>query len=212
MFQATGTAREIEQHAVNMLRGVLFSWYDEEERRKRFHTRVQQFTFEMVFGGDVIGTWGSETNALLLWSRTLLDRFSDHAPKNLRLNLHRGIHSAVGMYVFCTSDRGGVATPMAAQEFCNRAKVHLRAVLELNIAFKPKHHQLAHMCRKLLKCVTPALWGDWREEIENKDMKEVAKAAHYSVWERRILVNHRRAFGVRSSRHQDRGKRSRVHL
>ena len=96
------------------------------------------------------------------------------------------------------------------QDFCNNVKTHLHAVKALGIAFKPKHHQLAHMVRNLLELGTPALWGNWREETENQDMKRIARAAHYNVWEVRILVNHRRAFGVRSKMHKTRGKRSRA--
>ena len=76
--------------------------------------------------------------------------------------------------------------------------------------FKPKRHQLAHMVQRLLHFGTPALWANWREETENHDMKQIAQKAHAMVWDRRILINHRRAYGVRSKLRKDRGKRART--
>ena len=63
-----------------------------------------------------------------------------------------------------------------AQEFADAAKMHLHAVHDLGIGFKPKHHEIAHAVKKLLHFGTPALWGNWREESENKDLKTMAQA------------------------------------
>ena len=115
VFNAGGTLSERQQHTANRLRQLLFNWYADEEREGRQHTRVQQFTTEMIFG-DVIGTWGSETNAVLLWSQTLLARFASQLPEELRRNLVRGVHSAVGIYQFCADSVGCSTSPSAAQD------------------------------------------------------------------------------------------------
>ena len=98
----------------------------------------------------------------------------------------------------------------ALQEFCDHGKRHLHAVRSLGIDFKPKHHQLAHMINKLLNFGTPMLWGNWREETENNDIKSIARRTHNANWESRVLESHRRTFGV-GSRRAARGQRAKPH-
>ena len=77
---------------------------------------------------------------------------------------------------------------------------HLQAMRELEIEVRAKHHCLAHMVRKLLKYGTPALWACWRDESDNHQLAQLASRAHRLVWSRRVISEHRVAYGSRAAK------------
>ena len=84
------------------------------------------------------------------------------------------------------------------QAFCAHVKKLWHAVRSLELTFKAKHHALSHMVEKLLKYGSPYVWGCWRDETANKALKGISRTAHRRVWHRRVLANHRAAFGIDS--------------
>ena len=85
------------------------------------------------------------------------------------------------------------------KEFCDHVKDLWRGAKALAI-FKPKHHQLAHMISFFRSLGGPYTWGCWRDETGNMYLKAVARQAHRRVWHKRVLSEHRVAFGLMKKR------------
>ena len=82
--------------------------------------------------------------------------------------------------------------------------VHLHAMRQLQIEVRAKHHALSHMGHKLLQYGTPALWACWTDEGENKMLAQLALRAHRLVWSRRLITDHRMAYGSRKVKRRKR--------
>ena len=65
------------------------------------------------------------------------------------------------------------------------------------IDVRATHHALGHMGVKLLEYGTPALLACWTDEGENKMLAQLALRAHRLVWSRRLISEHRLAYGTR---------------
>ena len=187
--------------SVARMRAVLFTWYAEQEAAGTTHSKVQNLTPEMLGapGAPKLGTWGAETNGILLFTRDLLRKreVAGRLPEALAVALTEGADSLAGVHNIIKESRAGACKPAAAQEFCERWKSHLHAMRKLGIEVRAKHHSIAHMCRKLLEYGTPALWACWVDESDNKLLANLALVAHRLVWSRRLLGEHRRAYGTR---------------
>ena len=90
--------------------------------------------------------------------------------------------------------------PPQIQEFADEWKTHMQMIKLLGAEQTPKHHQMAHMIRKLLTCGNPHMWSTWKDESENHELGKLALAAHRSVWSWRVLANHRCSYGVRRAK------------
>ena len=170
--------------SVGRLRNELFQWYNTERDEGRAHSRVQNLTPEMVgtATSHKLGTWGAETNGLLLFSQHLLRVHHDKltAPGLLN-NLIKGCDSLVGIHMIIKNHTGGTCPVAVAQQFTDHTMVHLHAMGQLQIEVRAKHHALSHMGRKLLHYGTPALWACWTDEGENKMLAQLAVRAHRLV-------------------------------
>ena len=188
---------------VDALRGKLFAWYKDEASAGRNHAKVQALTVGMVGESErhLLGSWGAETNGLLFFTRYLLVEFGEKVPdRRLLHHMNSGVTSLISIHdIIKQFPRGPLPLPKI-QEFADNWKQHLQACRGLALQFTPKHHQMAHMVRKLIKCGSPHLWGTWREESENHEVAIMAAHSHRSVWAWRVLVEHRLAHGVRRRR------------
>jgi hypothetical protein len=196
--------------SVGRLRNELFHWYNTERDEGRAHSRVQNLTPEMVgtATSHKLGTWGAETNGLLLFSQHLLSVHRDKltAPGLLN-NLIKGCDSLVGIHMIIKNHTGGTCPVAVAQQFTDHTMVHLHAMGQLQIEVRAKHHALSHMGHKLLHYGTPALWACWTDEGENKMLAQLALRAHRLVWSRRLITDHRMAYGSRKRRKRGSKKR-----
>ena len=187
--------------SVARMRAALFTWYSEQEAAGTTHSKVQNLTPEMLGapGAPKLGTWGAETNGLLLFTRDLLHKrdVAARLPEALAQALTDGADSLAGVHNIIKESRGGACKPTAAQAFCEHWKTHLHAMRNLGIEVRAKHHSIAHVCHKLLDYGTPALWACWVDESDNKLLAHLALSAHRLVWSRRLLSEHRRAYGTR---------------
>ncbi len=193
---APSTAEALFAVNVGRVRELLFTWYAEEAEKGRDHTRCQNLTPEMV-AGDALGTWGAETNGLLLFSVSLMRRFGERLPAEQRRHLGRGLASLVGVHIIISTHKTGMLPTGVVQELADYWKEHLHAVRALGITFKPKHHSMAHVVGKVIKHGAPHLWANWVDEKENHELAQQALIAHRSVWGRRLLSTHRLAYGTR---------------
>ena len=50
-------------------------------------------------------------------------------------------------------------------------------------------HGLAEMATKIAFWGSPGLWGTWKDEAFNKELKAISFRAHRQVWMRRVLRN-----------------------
>lgn len=185
--------------SVARLRAVLFRWYDDETAAGREHSRVQNLTPEMVgrSAAHKLGTWGAETNGLLLFTDHLLRTLGDKIRADALLrSMVRGCGALIGIHNII-KEHAGTIRASVAQAFADHVKAHLHAMRELQIPVRAKHHALSHMAYKLLEYGSPALWACWRDESENKLLAQLALRAHRSVWSRRLIAEHRLAFGTR---------------
>ena len=185
--------------SVARLREHLTRWYESEAAAGRNHSRLSHLTVDMV-SGQKIGTWGAETNGLLLFSAYLLERFEGELPAGVRRHFRRGSDSLVAIHTLIKENEGGKCQVAVAQAFADHVKEHLQAMRELEIEVRAKHHCLAHMVRKLLKYGTPALWACWRDESDNHQLAQLAARAHRLVWSRRVISEHRVAYGSRAAK------------
>jgi hypothetical protein len=193
--------------SLGRLRVDLFNWYAAELAQGRAHSRVQSLTPEMVgtASSHKLGTWGAETNGLLLFSQHLLRVHQHQLPNpDLIRNLVRGCDSLVGIHTIIKTHTGGRCPLGVAQDFTDHTKEHLHAMRELQIEVRAKHHALSHMGAKLLEYGTPALWACWTDEGENKMLAQLALRAHRLVWSRRLISDHRLAWGVRQVKRRKR--------
>ena len=182
------------------LRELLFAWYAEDAKAGRVHAPVQDLTPAMVGASaedEHLGSWGAETNGLLLFCEPLMRRYADTLVEN-RVHFERGLESLLVIHRAITNHKHGRLPVTEVQRFADSWKIHLHAVRALAIGFKPKHHAVAHMVHKLLECGTPHVWANWTDESDNRLLVRIALQAHRLVWARRILSEHRRGFGVRS--------------
>ena len=179
---------------VGCVRELLFSWYNEEEANGRFHARCQDLpaTIVGVSSEHVLGTWGAETNGLLLFSRVLFDKYKDRCDATVQGLLDRGLTSLLTIHTLINTHKTGLVPVREAQLFADSWKTHLRAAAQLGVNFKPKHHAMAHMVRKLLSHGAPHVWANWRDESENKLLARMALVAHRAVWARRLLGDAKR--------------------
>ena len=162
---------------------------------------MQRLTPAMV-GEDAdhqLGSWGAETNGLLLFTQYLLQRFAEKVTSpTVAGNLTKAVSSMVGVHLLIKEYQKGVMPTKQIQEFVDHWKRHIQAMKALGATLKPKHHQMAHMCVKLLTGGTPHLWGTWVEESENHPIAKLGLRSHRSVWPWRVLGDHWRAFGARA--------------
>ena len=149
----------------------------------------------------LLGSWGAETNGLLFFTSFLLADVGGRIP-DLKLlhHMNSGVTSLISIHNIIKQFRKGSLPLPKVQEFADSWKRHLQACRGLALEFTPKHHQMAHMVRKLMRWGSPHMWGTWSEESENHDIAIMALHSHRSVWARRILVEHRVAHGVRRRR------------
>ncbi len=106
-------------------------------------------------------------------------------------------HSLVGIHIIIKEHTSGTVRPSVAQGFADHDKTHLHAMRELQIPVRDKHHALSHMTYKLLQYGSPSLWACWTDESENKMLAQLALRAHRLVWSRKLISEHRLAFGTR---------------
>ena len=193
------TAGELSLLSTGRLRNERFAWYDQELTAGRVHSRVQNLTPEMLGTSTAhkLGTWGAETNGLLLFSRSLLQVHHKVLHPSLAGNLAKGLEALIGIHTIIKEHTGGHCPVDVAQSFADHVKVHLHAMRALEIPVRGKHHALSHTAQKLLRFGTPALWGCWRDESDNKMLAALALRAHRMVWSRRLISEHRMAFGTR---------------
>ena len=118
---------DMAQRYASFLKAFLSQWYKHEEEQGRSPTKTQQLTAEMLFGSGSIGAWGSETNAMLMWSLTLLDSYGGEFPEVLRRNILRGINSAVGAHRCCSDMRQGSVPPAMGQAWLGSKQQHATA-------------------------------------------------------------------------------------
>jgi hypothetical protein len=184
---------------VGRLRDMLWAWYAAETSAGRAHARVQAFTTEMV-GYDrdhQLGTWGAETNGILLFCHSLLVAFGGMVQRDLAGHLRNGLDGLLYIHnVFKEYECGAIPTSVI-QGFSDNWKKHLHALRAMDVTFRPKHHAMAHMVRKIIDFGAPSAWGNWTEESDNRFLKALALRAHRTVWARRVLGEHRKAFGTR---------------
>ena len=194
-----GTIESYVAVCVNHLREMLFAWCTTEATAGRIHARVQDFPVSMVgLSKDaVLGSWGAETNGLLLFCGDLLLKYKHRLVADVAENVEKGMSSIIVIHKIITGYKTGSLPPDKTQLVSDNWKTHLRAMRALEIVFKPKHHAMAHCIYKLLTHGAPHIWSNWVDESENKLLSNMALAAHRSVWARRILVDHRLIFGVR---------------
>ena len=188
------------ESCVGALREKLFQWYRTEEAAKRKHTRVQLLTVGMVglSSGHQLGSHGSETNGLLLFTNSLLAEFSARIPDaQWKYHMTNAMSSLVANHHIIKEYRKGMLPIQQTQQFTENWKRHVQSIRALELNFTPKHHQVAHMCNKMLKYGSPHAWGTWVEEGENHEVALMGGHAHRSVWARRLLTEHRVARGVR---------------
>ena len=188
------------ESCVGVVRERLFQWYREEEAAHRTHTRVQLLTVGMVglSSGHQLGSHGSETNGLLLFTNSLLAEFSARIPDaQWRYHATNAMSSLVANHQIIKEYRKGMLPIQKTQQFAENWKRHVQSLRALEINFTPKHHQVAHMVHKMLKYGSPHAWGTWVEEGENHEVALMGGHAHRSVWARRLLTEHRVARGVR---------------
>lgn len=181
------------------LRNELFAWYDQELAAGSVHSRVQNLTPEMIGTSSQhkLGTWGAETNGLLFFSRSLLQVHRHALHHAVANNLAKGIEALIGIHTIIKEHTGGHCPVDVAQRFADHVKVHMHAMRALEIPVRAKHHQLSHMAHKLVRFGTPALWGCWRDESDEQMLAQLALRAHRMVWSRRLISEHRMAFGTR---------------
>jgi len=187
---------------VHRLREMLFAWYASEAEAGRIHARMQDFPVGIVglARDSVLGTWGAETNGLLLFCGELLSRYGDRLSADLRPAMKSGMSSIIEIHNIITTFKTGCLPPDKMQAFTDNWKIHLRAMRTLNIEFRPKHHAMAHCIFKLITHGAPHVWSNWVDESENKLLSNMALASHRLVWARRILIDHRMTYGVRRKR------------
>ena len=190
---------EFLQKSLARLRDALFRWYGDEQVAGRDHSRVQNLTPEMIgkSSDHKIGTWGAETNGLLFFSKHLLSLHQEQLSAPLRQSLIKGCDSLVGIHTIIKEHTSGTVRAGVAQAFADHVKTHLHAMRELQIPVRAKHHGLSHMTYKLLQYGSPSLWACWTDESENKMLAQLALRAHRLVWSRRLIAEHRLAFGAR---------------
>ena len=125
MLRFGGTDKsDMAQRYASFLKALLFQWCKREEEQGRSPTKAQQLTAEMLFGSGSIGARGSVTNAMLMWSLTLLDSYGGEFPEVLRRNILRGINSTVGVHR-CSSDmRQGSVPPAMGQAWLGSKQQH----------------------------------------------------------------------------------------
>jgi len=186
---------------VNRLRELLWAWYSSEAAAGRIHARMQDFPVSIVglTRDSTLGTWGAETNGLLLFCGELLSRYGGRLAADVRVHMELGMSSILAIHKIITTYKTGRLPNDQIQCFADNWKIHLRAMRSLQIGFKPKHHAMAHCIFKLMTHGAPHVWSNWVDESENKLLSNMALAAHRLVWARRILVDHRMIFGVRRS-------------
>ena len=185
---------------VVFLKEQLFQWYADENASGRQHARVQNLTPGMVEPTD-LGTWGAETNGLLLFTHHFLGKYGACIEDlQQRQRVERATASLVAIHRLIKAHKKGQMQPPQIQEFADEWKTHMQMIKLLGAEQTPKHHQMAHMIRKLLTCGNPHMWSTWKDESENHELGKLALAAHRSVWSWRVLANHRRSYGVRRAK------------
>ena len=135
-----------DELAVTKVKQLLFSWYRDEHKAGRKHTKVQALTKGMLtFNGEpYLGLHGSESNGFLLFVRdVLLPSFGLRLGPRLR-PYQDATTSLCTMLEICRAPRGKLSTSLIAS-FCNSVKIHLRAIQRLQLPERPKHHQAAEM-------------------------------------------------------------------
>ena len=117
--------------------------------------------------------------------------------KQALLGPHMDTHSLVMNESFPPprSSSGGIGFARRCPVFSTLAAAK---ALELRI----KHHAMSHLVASMLNFGSPHVWSNWRDEAENKDLARLALRAHRRVWSRRLLVDHRFAYGNKRTRRE----------
>ena len=73
---------------------------------------------------------------------------------------------------------------------------------------KPKDHMLIHLSDRIRFMGSPSLYANWLDEGYNRLLRDVAFAAHHTVFDRRVLLEFAQAF--RAQEKEQRTKRQRL--
>eukprot|EP00959_Pyramimonas_sp_CCMP1952_P436182 9134014-Pyramimonas_sp.AAC.1 len=90
----------------------------------------------------------------------------------------------------------GNFTPQQTQSFVDSSLVAVRVMDYFGLAAKPKVHELSHMAHMCLGSGSPRSWAVWFEEGLNRWIAKISRAAHRSVWHRRVLCEFEQTYGL----------------
>ena len=182
-----GPWESVVQASVHIIRSKLFTWYSNEERAGRTHTRLQNLTPNM-FGSHESPTFdlhASETNHFLFFMLTLLDEWTDRMPNHVLWR--RALDALVTMqriydtYQYCNLPDSEL------QRLCDAISTHYRTCKRLRIASKPKHHILKELAVRSRTLGGLALMATFPDEGLNRVIKGIGGTAHRLNWTMRVL-------------------------
>ena len=90
----------------------------------------------------------------------------------------------------------GNFTPQQTQSFVDSCIVASRSMVFFGTHMRPKVHELAHMAHMCFEGGSPNNWAVWLEEGPNRWIAKISRAAHRSVWHRRVLSEFEHTYGL----------------
>ena len=198
-FGVGGTAIHHYPLAVSRIKGMLWTWYRAEQRRRPDEqiTQVQNFTIGLLGNtATSLATKAAETKWLLPFVLSLVERFGEkfsHVENECLRDSGRALQEYIDLL-----DAAPRIVPMPALErMCYCVKAYIDCCHRGNIPLKPKAHMLVHMALRTLRHGNPNEYAVFTDESINRTLAKIAEAAHRSVWEVRAFASFREAERVR---------------
>ena len=143
----------------------------------------------------------AETKYMIPFAVGLLDKFkSKFAP----VEAAKLIEAGQTLWKLCklVDESGPVLTPSQLQQMYDAAKRHIVLCAAAGAPLRPKAHLLLHMVARSRRHGNPKLYALWEDESINRNLRQIAEAAHRAVWESRVLACFPRVEVLRSGRVQ----------
>ena len=172
------------------IRTELWDFY---KRWKREHpmedlTQLENFTPGMLGKNAqrALSFKAMETKQVMPFCAELLHKFAGPlGPLGTQL---RSIGAALLEYMSLLRRSQFVVPPATVQTMFDLWNRIYRLWESADLRVKPKLHQTMHMCERSQWQGNPAAYATWVDEGLNKVLANLAKRAHRSVWELRILA------------------------
>ena len=92
----------------------------------------------------------------------------------------------------------GVVPPHEIQTSVEATCAHLTSLEALETPTKPKHHMMMELAARMHWFGSPSIYGCFRDEHLNGVLKLMANKVHRRIFMRRVLIEWRVAYGIRS--------------